>query len=72
MALSKLVCPECSKVLRPARPVEEGQKVRCPSCELVFIAGEEEDEEEERPAAKHDREELLECGEADAAGRRAL
>jgi DNA-directed RNA polymerase subunit M/transcription elongation factor TFIIS len=38
MALSKLLCPECSKVLRPARPVELGQKVRCPSCEAIFIA----------------------------------
>jgi uncharacterized Zn finger protein (UPF0148 family) len=57
MALTKLVCPECSKVLRPARPVAPGKKVRCPKCEFVFVAGEDEDEddaeeEEERPKKK--------------------
>jgi hypothetical protein len=48
MALSKLVCPECSKVLRPAKPVAPGKKVRCPSCEVIFVA--EEDDEDDRPA----------------------
>src|SRR4051794_18900273 len=57
MALTKLVCPECSKVLRPAKPVAAGKKVRCPKCEFVFVAGEDEDEdgaeeEEERPKKK--------------------
>jgi hypothetical protein len=55
MALTKLVCPECGKVLRPAKPVPAGRKVRCPKCEAVFVAGEEEDDEadeDEKPAAK--------------------
>ena len=56
MALTKLVCPECGKVLRPAKPVAAGRKVRCPKCEAVFVAGEDEDEaeadEDEKPAAK--------------------
>src|SRR5262245_60681239 len=61
MSLTKLVCPECSKVLRPAKPVEPGKKVRCPKCEAIFVAGEEEEdesneikvvEEEERPKKK--------------------
>src|SRR5262245_47854314 len=45
MSLTKLVCPECSKVLKPARPVAPGKKVRCPKCDAVFVAGEEEDGE---------------------------
>src|SRR5260370_36151682 len=57
MALTKLVCPECSKVLRPARPVAAGKKGRCPKCEFVFVAGEDEgedgaEEEEGRPKKK--------------------
>ncbi len=55
MAVSKLTCPECSTVLRPAKPVPAGKKVKCQRCETVFSAGgdeeiEAEDEEvEERP-----------------------
>lgn len=55
MALSKLVCPECDKVLRPTNPVAPGKKVRCPKCETVFVARaeeEDEDEEDDRPARK--------------------
>jgi hypothetical protein len=47
MSLTKLECPECGKVLKPARPVEPGKKVRCPKCQAVFIAGGDEDEQEE-------------------------
>lgn len=32
----KMTCPECSKVLRPAKPVPANKKVRCPECESVF------------------------------------
>jgi hypothetical protein len=62
MAVSKLTCPECSTVLRPAKPVPVGKKVKCPRCETVFAAAEEEteiiedaeevEEEEERPARR--------------------
>lgn len=44
MSQTKLECPECGKVLRPARPVEPGKKVRCPKCQAVFIAPEEGEE----------------------------
>src|SRR5262245_62089377 len=36
MAYRKMTCPECGKVLRPAKPVPAGKKVRCPECESVF------------------------------------
>jgi predicted Zn finger-like uncharacterized protein len=39
MAVSKLTCPECSTVLRPAKPVAAGKKVKCPRCETIFAAG---------------------------------
>ncbi|MFO0876976.1 MAG: hypothetical protein U0840_06350 [Gemmataceae bacterium] len=32
-------------MLRPAKPVAVGKKVKCPRCELVFVAGEDEDDE---------------------------
>lgn len=38
MSLTQLECPECGKVLKPARPVTPGKKVRCPKCEAVFVA----------------------------------
>jgi predicted Zn finger-like uncharacterized protein len=44
MAVSKLTCPECGTVLRPAKPVPEGKRVKCPRCETVFAAGGEEEE----------------------------
>jgi len=47
MAFSKLSCPECGTTLRPAKPVAAGKKVKCPSCETIFVAGEDEDEVEE-------------------------
>ena len=32
----QLVCPECGKVLRPAKPLAPGKAVKCPKCEAVF------------------------------------
>src|SRR5262245_41800319 len=54
MAVTKLSCPECGTVLRPAKPVAAGKKVKCPECDNVFTAGanEPEDEVEERGAKK--------------------
>jgi len=52
MALTRLSCPECGKVLKPAKPVSAGKKVKCPECETVFVVREEEETEaveEERP-----------------------
>jgi hypothetical protein len=45
MELTKLTCPECGKVIKPARPVAEGKKIRCPKCDSVFVAGEDEPDE---------------------------
>jgi hypothetical protein len=36
--VDKLVCPECKKVLRPAKPLPVGKKVRCPQCGTTFAA----------------------------------
>jgi hypothetical protein len=49
--VSKLTCPECHKVLRPAKPLAIGKKVKCPRCETVFVAVEDE-EEAEAPKAR--------------------
>jgi hypothetical protein len=50
--LDRLTCPECGKVIRPARPVTVGKKVRCPKCEAVFVARSDEEDEEDRPRPK--------------------
>lgn len=47
MAFSRLSCPECGSVLRPARPIADGAKVKCPKCSTVFVAGEDAEELEE-------------------------
>jgi hypothetical protein len=57
MAVSKLTCPECATVLRPAKPLAPGKKVKCPRCDTVFAAGsdepdDDEEKEEARPARK--------------------
>src|SRR5262245_61347192 len=54
MAVSKLICPECEAVLRPAKPLEAGKRVKCPKCRTTFTAqGDDEDEPEPpRPAKK--------------------
>jgi hypothetical protein len=58
MTAQKLTCPECSTVLRPAKPVAPGKKVKCPRCETVFAAPRDDDDEDAheaptmKPAAK--------------------
>ncbi len=42
MAVSKLTCPECKSVLRPAKPVPAGKTVKCPECGNRFTVGDEE------------------------------
>jgi hypothetical protein len=52
--VSKLTCPECGKVLKPAKPLPVGKKAKCPQCGSIFVA-EDPDREPEpvaRPAAK--------------------
>ena len=39
MAVTKLTCPKCGTVLRPAKPLAEGKKVKCPKCATLFGVG---------------------------------
>jgi hypothetical protein len=50
MPLAKLTCPKCHATLKPAKPVPEGKRVKCPKCEEMFTAG--EDEADARPGAR--------------------
>jgi predicted Zn finger-like uncharacterized protein len=36
MASSRIVCPECESVLRPAQPLPDGKRVKCPKCKTMF------------------------------------
>ena len=36
MASQRLTCPDCKSVLRPAKPVPDGKKVKCPKCGNFF------------------------------------
>jgi predicted Zn finger-like uncharacterized protein len=36
MASARLTCPDCKSVLRPAKPVPDGKKVKCPKCGNFF------------------------------------
>lgn len=56
MAISKLSCPDCGTILRPTKPVSPGKKVKCPSCDLIFMAG-EDDDEDDRPRKAQARKE---------------
>jgi predicted Zn finger-like uncharacterized protein len=49
MATARITCPECKSVLRPAKPVPDGKKVRCPKCGNLFITPGLVEDEEERP-----------------------
>jgi predicted Zn finger-like uncharacterized protein len=52
MAVSRLTCPECETVLRPAKPLPVGKRVKCPKCGTTFTAVDSEEEEPPRPAKK--------------------
>lgn len=52
MAVSRLSCPECGTVLRPTNPVAAGKKVKCPRCSTIFVARDDDDEEDVRPRKK--------------------
>ncbi len=41
MAVSRITCPECKTVLRPAKPLPPGKTVKCPECGNRFTASEE-------------------------------
>jgi hypothetical protein len=39
MPVDKVTCPNCQAVLRPAKPVDAGKKVKCPRCGTGFVVG---------------------------------
>jgi hypothetical protein len=41
MAVSKLTCPECKTVLKPAKPLAPGKTVKCPECGSRFTAADD-------------------------------
>ena len=47
MAVSRVTCPDCEAVLKLAKAVEVGKKIRCPECQSVITVA-----DEEAPAAK--------------------
>jgi predicted Zn finger-like uncharacterized protein len=51
MATSRITCPDCKSVLKPAKPVPDGKKVKCPKCGNMFTTPGLV-EEEERPRKK--------------------
>jgi predicted Zn finger-like uncharacterized protein len=51
MAAHRITCPDCRSVLRPAKPVADGKKVKCPKCGSMFTTPGLPDEEE-RPREK--------------------
>jgi hypothetical protein len=51
MVVSKLSCPRCKTVLRPAKPLPAGKKVKCPKCSADFTA---EEGDADKPGAVKD------------------
>lgn len=51
MAENRYPCPECGAILKPAKPVAAGKKLRCPKCDTVFAPATAEAEAGPRPAA---------------------
>jgi predicted Zn finger-like uncharacterized protein len=49
MASARITCPDCKAVLRPAKPVPDGKKVKCPKCGNLFTTPGLVADEEERP-----------------------
>ena len=56
MAVTKITCPECKTVLRPAKPLPPGKTVKCPECGNRFTVSEEEPEAPPRKKAAPDGE----------------
>ncbi|HZY88940.1 MAG TPA: hypothetical protein VFE78_29210 [Gemmataceae bacterium] len=49
MPVTKLTCPKCATVLKPAKPLPEGKKVKCPKCGTLFAAVAEAAPEDKKP-----------------------
>lgn len=52
MASARITCPDCKSTLRPATPVPDGKKVKCPKCGNVFTSPGLVEVEEELPRKK--------------------
>ncbi len=57
MATSRITCPDCKSVLKPARPVPDGKKVKCPKCGNLFTTPGLVEDDDERPRKKAPRKE---------------
>ncbi len=56
MESTRITCPDCKSVLRPAKPVRDGKQVKCPKCGSQFLAPgllEEEERQRMKAAGKH-------------------
>ncbi len=42
MPVTKLTCPKCEAVLKPAKPIPEGKTIKCPKCGASITVGAEE------------------------------
>jgi DNA-directed RNA polymerase subunit M/transcription elongation factor TFIIS len=58
MPLDQLRCPKCKAILKPAKPIPEGQKIKCSKCGVVFVAKSDSQGDaaaKKRPAASSDK-----------------
>ncbi len=49
---ARITCPDCKSVLKPAKPVPDGKKVKCPKCGNLFTTPGLVEEDEESPRKK--------------------
>ena len=54
MLVSKMACPICKTVLKPAKPLPGEKKVKCPKCATDFMASEGDVEKQPAQEAKAD------------------
>jgi hypothetical protein len=66
----QLVCPECGKTLRPAKPLAPGKSVKCPKCEAVFDVP-AADKEDKAAVTGSVREKSPPSGDKEAKGKKA-
>jgi hypothetical protein len=54
MAVTKITCPECDAVLKPAKPLTAGKRVKCPKCGHAMTVLDDEPEPAPRKKPKAD------------------
>jgi len=62
MASHRITCPDCKSVLRPAKPVPDGKKVKCPKCGTMFTTPGLGADEEKRPRKKESSKQKAKAG----------